>query len=246
MDEQKQVKELVRQAYGERARQASSCSTDATCCRPTEIYEPVKVIGLPDPVLAASAGCGDPTALASLKEGEVVLDLGSGGGIDCFFAARSVGESGRVVGIDMTPDMVSLAKGNARKLRTSNVEFLLGELEDLPLADSSVDVVISNCVVNLSLDKDSVFKEAFRVLRPGGRLHVSDVVLDKELPAHIRADAEALVGCIAGADLKDVYLDRMARAGFSGITLKQEGSLGTGGNDPEGVISAKVEALKPL
>ena len=174
---------------------------------------------------------------------EVVLDLGSGGGIDCFIASRQTGESGRVLGVDMTLDMVRLANGNARKLGVSNVEFLLGELEHLPLAPASVDVLVSNCVINLSTDKDAVFREAFRVLKPGGRLHVSDIVLDRGLPEEVRRDAEQLVGCIAGADLHDVYLERMRRVGFTGVTTREAVAYRPG--DVTGVVSAKVEATRP-
>ena len=246
MDKHTDVKQLVQEHYGEVARRASGGGPAATCCTPTEIYTPLKILGLPDTVLAASAGCGDPTALAELKSGEVVLDLGSGGGVDCFLAGRAVGPEGLVLGVDMTQDMVKLASSNSRKLRASNVSFTLAHLESLPMATSTVDVIISNCVINLSSDKDRVFQEAFRVLKPGGRMHVSDVMLTVELPESVRADAEALVGCIAGADLKDVYLDRMYQAGFEGITVKEEGSLGAEGKVPAGVVSSKIVAVKPF
>jgi SAM-dependent methyltransferase len=237
------VKGLVREHYGERARRASAGPTLEMCCGPSAIYSPLELQGLPQTVTAASAGCGDPTALAGIVEGEVVLDLGSGGGIDCFIASRQTGESGRILGVDMTLDMVRLAKGNARKLRVSNVDFMLGELEHLPLASGSVDVVLSNCVINLSTDKDAVFREAFRVLKPGGRLHVSDIVLDRDLPDDVRRDAEQLVGCIAGADLQDVYLDRVRRAGFADVSTREAVPYDCGGL--AGVVSAKVEAARP-
>ena len=237
------VKELVREHYGERARQAAAGPTGACCGTASAIYPSQEMLGLPQTVTAASAGCGDPTALAGIGEGEVVLDLGSGGGIDCFIASRQTGESGRVLGVDMTPDMVRLARDNARKLRVSNVDFFLGELEHLPLAPGSVDVILSNCVINLSEDKDSVFREAFRVLKPGGRLHVSDIVLDRDLPEDVRRDAERLVGCIAGADLRDVYLDRMRRAGFAGVSVREVVPYDCDGT--AGVVSAKVEARRP-
>jgi ubiquinone/menaquinone biosynthesis C-methylase UbiE len=182
--------------------------------------------------------------MAGIREGEVVLDLGSGGGIDCFIASRQTGKSGRVLGVDMTSDMVQLATRNARKLRASNVDFMLGELEKLPLASGSADVIVSNCVINLSPDKDSVFREAFRVLKPGGRLHVSDIVLERELPDEVRRDAEQLVGCIAGADLQDIYLDRMRSVGFTNVLVREAVPYGDCG-DTTGVVSAKVEATRP-
>ncbi len=237
------VKGLVRDHYGERARRASAGPTSESCCGPSDIYSPLELQGLPPTVTAASAGCGNPTALAGIREGDVVLDLGSGGGIDCFIASRQTGESGRVLGVDMTLDMVRLANGNARKLGASNVDFVLGELEQLPVAPASVDVLLSNCVINLSTDKDAVFREAFRVLKPGGRLHVSDIVLDRELPEEVRRDAEQLVGCIAGADLHEVYLERMRRAGFTGVTTREAVAYRPG--DATGVVSAKVEATRP-
>jgi SAM-dependent methyltransferase len=167
-------------------------------------------------------GCGNPTALASLKEGEVVLDLGSGAGIDCFLAANAVGRSGSVVGVDMTPEMLEKARGNALKGGYRNVEFRLGEIENLPVADNSVDVVISNCVINLSPNKDRVFKEAYRVLRPGGRVMVSDIVLLRELPADIKDSIQAYVGCVAGAVSKGEYLATVEAAGFTGVEVVGE------------------------
>jgi arsenite methyltransferase len=167
-------------------------------------------------------GCGNPTALAGLKPGETVLDLGAGAGIDCFLAATKVGSSGRIIGVDMTPEMVDRARENARKNDVVNVEFRLGEIENLPVADSSVDVIISNCVVNLSTDKPRVFREAFRVLRPGGRVMVSDLVLRKPLPQAIRESVEAYVACIAGALVKDEYLDAIRAAGFEDVAVVQE------------------------
>jgi ubiquinone/menaquinone biosynthesis C-methylase UbiE len=167
-------------------------------------------------------GCGNPVAIASLKEGEVVLDLGSGAGFDCFLAANAVGDKGKVIGVDMTPEMLELARENAVKGGYENVEFRLGEIENLPVGDSSVDIVISNCVINLSPEKEKVFAEAFRVLKPGGRVMVSDMVLLRELPEEVLNSSEAYVGCIAGAVLKDKYVEAMKQAGFTDIKIISE------------------------
>jgi len=167
-------------------------------------------------------GCGNPTALASLKEGEIVLDLGSGGGLDCFLAAEKVGQSGKVIGVDMTPEMVSLARKNAEKGNHTNVEFRLGEIENLPVADNTVDAIISNCVINLSADKGRVFREAYRVLKPGGRLMISDIALLKPLPEFVKESIAAYVGCVAGALLKDDYISAMTSAGFENVTVVNE------------------------
>ena len=167
-------------------------------------------------------GCGNPTALASLKEGEVVLDLGSGAGFDCFLAADKVGESGRVIGVDMTAEMIEKARENARKGDYRNVEFRLGEIENLPMADNSVDVVISNCVINLSPDKKRVYEEAFRILKPGGRVMVSDIALLKELPAALKGNIAAYVGCVAGATTREEYLATVAAVGFKDVEIVNE------------------------
>ncbi len=211
---------------------ASCCSPAGGCCGPAT-FSPeqlAKAIGYDADELAGSVeeanlglSCGNPTALASLKAGEVVIDLGSGGGFDCFLAGPKVGATGRVIGIDMTPDMVSLARRNTAMYRDrtglENVEFRLGEIENLPVADASVDVVISNCVLNLSPDKPRVWAEIARVLKPGGRVAVSDLALHRELPASVKADIEALVGCVAGAVLIDEIRDTLVRLGFDRITL---------------------------
>ena len=199
------------------------------CCGPSEpavdqrvaarFYSAEELAGLPDTVTDASLGCGNPLAIAELQPGEVVLDLGSGGGIDCFLAARKVGPEGRVIGLDMTPDMVKLARRNAKKLAVTNVDFRFGEMEEMPLPDASVDVVISNCVINLSPDKDAVFREAYRVLRPGGRLSVSDIVIDGDLPVSVRNGLDAWAGCIAGALDERVYLDKIRAAGFDQVEV---------------------------
>ena len=241
-----EIKDVVKARYAERARQASSRDTGKICCASTGFYTPRELQTLPETVVAVSAGCGNPAALAAIREGEVVLDLGSGGGIDCFLAGRAVGEVGCVLGVDMTPDMVLLAKKNARRLGASNVEFLLAELESLPLAENRVDVIISNCVINLSPDKDTVFQEAFRVLRPGGRLHVSDILLEQELPEAVRRDPDEWSACVAGPDLKEVYLERVRRAGFAEVTVV--GVIPAQQEEPAfpGIVSAKIEAKKAL
>jgi len=167
-------------------------------------------------------GCGNPTAMASLKEGETVLDLGAGAGFDCFLAANKVGKRGKVIGVDMTPEMIDKARANARKGKYTNVEFRLGEIENLPAADNSVDVIISNCVINLSPNKKRVFEEAFRVLSPKGRLMVSDIVLLRELPESIRENVEAYAGCISGAEIKDKYIELIQKAGFQEVRIIEE------------------------
>jgi arsenite methyltransferase len=182
-------------------------------------YSAEELAELPDTVTDASLGCGNPLALADLQPGEVVLDLGSGGGIDCFLAARKVGSEGRVIGLDMTPDMIKLARRNAKKMGMTNVDFRFGEMEDMPLPNESVDVIISNCVINLSPDKDTVFREAYRVLRPGGRLSVSDIVVDGDLPEFIRNKLDAWAGCVAGALDERVYLGKIRAAGFAQVEV---------------------------
>jgi SAM-dependent methyltransferase len=170
-------------------------------------------------------GCGNPIALASLKKGQIVLDLGSGGGFDCFLAANRVGKEGRVIGVDMTPEMIDKARENARKGKYENVEFRLGEIENLPVADGTADIIISNCVINLSPNKKRVFEEAFRVLKPNGRLMVSDIVLLKKLPESIRKNVQAYVGCISGAEMKDKYLRMIEDAGFKEVKVMEENSF---------------------
>jgi arsenite methyltransferase len=225
------VRKTAREGYAKVVKQSSSCCTPATsCCGSTELIQDIsKKIGYTDAELKTvpeganlGLGCGNPVALASLKQGEIVLDLGSGAGFDCFLAAGKVGERGRVIGVDMTPEMIEKARENARKGDYANVEFRLGEIEHLPAADNSVDAVISNCVINLSPDKKEVFAEAFRVLRPGGRLMISDIVLLKELPDFIKHSIEAYIGCVAGAMLKDEYLKAVEEAGFRDVKIVDE------------------------
>jgi len=225
------IRKVVREGYAKVVKQGSSCCTPApSCCGGTELIQDIsKKIGYTDAELEAvpeganlGLGCGNPVALASLKQGETVLDLGAGAGFDCFLAAGRVGDGGRVIGVDMTPEMLEKARENARKGNYSNVEFRLGEIEHLPVADNSVDAVISNCVINLSPDKKGVFAEAFRVLRTGGRLMVSDIVLLKELPDFIKNSIEAYIGCVSGAMLKDEYLKAVREAGFQDVKIMGE------------------------
>lgn len=227
----KDIKSAVRMGYGKIAKEGSTCCGPVTsCCGNADTaVEISKAIGYTDKDMASipeganlGLGCGNPIALASLKEGETVLDLGSGAGFDCFLAANRVGASGKVIGVDMTPEMLERARGNAAKGGYMNVEFRLGEIEHLPVADNSVDIVISNCVINLSPDKRQVFKEVFRVLKPGGRLMVSDIVLNRELPAFLKDSADAYVGCVSGAVLKDEYLKMVVAAGFADARIIEE------------------------
>jgi len=224
----KHIKKKVRESYGEIARTGSSC-----CCSPSnepccggEAKAASKAIGYSDQEIASvpeganlGLGCGNPIAIASIKAGETVLDLGSGPGFDSFLAAKKVGKKGKVIGVDMTPEMIKKARANARKGKFNNVEFRLGEIEQLPVENNSIDVVISNCVINLSTNKAKVFKEAYRVLKAGGRLMVSDLVLLKKLPASIKRSSEAYVACIAGAVLKKDYLAAAKKAGFKKLKI---------------------------
>ena len=229
-----QIRKVVRKRYAKIAKQDSSCCTPVnTCCRSTDLAENIsKKIGYTEEELEAvpkgsnlGLGCGNPVALASLKEGETVLDLGSGAGFDCFLAANKVGKNGKVIGVDMTPEMIEKARENAKEGNYKNVEFRLGEIENLPAADNSVDIVISNCVINLVPDKKKVFMEAFRVLKPGGRLMISDIVLLKELPDFVKNSVEAYVGCVAGAVKKDEYIETVKAAGFREVKIIDETSF---------------------
>lgn len=270
-----EIRKVVRERYGSIAvKDNSCCGSTNSCCGGGSADTISQSVGYSDEELGAvpdganlGLGCGNPTALASLKEGETVLDLGSGAGFDCFLAANIVGETGKVIGIDMTSEMLEKARGNARKGNYDNVEFRLGEIENLPVADNSADVVISNCVINLSPDKNRVFKEAFRVLKPGGRLMVSDVVLLEELPDLIRNSVAAYIGCVSGAMLKEDYLAAIRDAGFGEVKILNETSfpLEFIADDPQAqevigklsllqekiknsagsVVSIKVQGMKP-
>src|SRR5213594_2763213 len=223
------IKEFVKQKYGRAALRV--VSGDSACCSPassrgdcdpitSKLYEAGEITELPPEAVAASLGCGNPTALAELSPGEIVLDLGSGGGIDVLLSAKRVGPTGKAYGLDMTDEMLALANENKRKAGAENVEFLRGEIEHIPLPDNSVDVIISNCVINLSADKDQVLREAFRVLKPGGRLAVSDVVTRGEVDAQIRQNVLLWVGCVAGALEENEYRDKLASAGFEQVEIE--------------------------
>ena len=223
-----ETKKIVQEGYARVAKQSSSCCGPvSSCCGTVDRAQDIsKKIGYTEEELNSipeganlGLGCGNPVAIASLKEGETVLDLGSGPGLDCFLAADKVGKSGKVIGVDMTTEMIERARTNVAKGNYSNVEFRLGEIENLPVADNSVDVVISNCVINLSPDKRKVFQESFRVLKPGGRIMVSDVVLSKELPEFLNDSIDAYIGCISGAITKDKYIDTVRSAGFQDINI---------------------------
>jgi len=225
------IREQVRARYGRLAGQ-SSCGCGPSCCGTgpagakvedpisSNLYPPGEAAQVPVEALAASLGCGNPTALAHLAPGETVVDLGSGGGIDVLLSARRVGPTGKAYGLDMTDQMLALARENQRRTGLENVEFLKGEIEHIPLPDDSVDVVISNCVINLSADKDRVLAEAFRVLRPGGRFAVSDIVVRGEVPAEVRRSVELWMGCVAGALEEQEYRDRLEHAGFTDIDIE--------------------------
>ena len=271
-----EIKKAVREGYAQIAKQGSPCCAPAnSCCGGADLAQKIsKNIGYSEEEIKAvpeganlGLGCGNPLAFASLKEGEVVLDLGSGGGLDTFLAANIVGKKGRAIGVDMTPEMIERARENAREGNYKNVEFRLGEIENLPVADNFVDVVISNCVINLVPDKRRAFREVFRVLKPGGRLMISDLVLLKELPDFIKNSVEAYIGCLSGAAMKDEYLEAIKAAGFQGVRIVDETSFPMEclANDPtaaaivkdskiplekiedaaSSVISVKVYGVKP-
>src|SRR5213594_3962289 len=216
------IKETVREKYGQAALRVLEGEKSSCCGDPitSRLYDAGETTGLPEGAVLASLGCGNPTALAALHPGETVLDLGSGGGIDVLLSAKRVGPTGKAYGLDMTDEMLALARENQRKAGVTNVEFLKGEIEQIPLPDNSVDVIISNCVINLSPDKDRVFSEAFRVLKPGGRLAVSDVVVRGEVPPAIRKSVELWIGCVAGALEEGEYRAKLAKAGFEAIDLE--------------------------
>ncbi len=268
------IKTVVKEKYGRQALRvlgsgSASCCGPSPCCGPggkdpvsRDLYDAEVAATLPEEALLASLGCGNPTALAELRQGEVVLDLGSGGGIDVILAARRVGPMGRAYGVDLTDEMLELARRNAREAGVANVEFLQGDIEALPLPDESVDVILSNCVINLAADKRRVFQEAFRVLRPGGRLAVSDIVVRGELPAELRRNLELWAGCVAGALREEEFLALLEEAGFREASLEPtriytleeaRGFLEAAGLEVDGLaaglagrlMAAFVRAVKP-
>ena len=269
MSDARDIAEAVRDRYGRAARAAATGAADTCCdtaCCSTDpisshLYDDADTRGLPREAVAASLGCGNPTALIELQEGQTVLDLGSGGGIDVLLSAKRVGPTGKAYGLDMTEEMLALARENQRKAGATNVEFLKGEIENIPLPDNSVDVVISNCVINLSADKDRVLTEAFRVLKPGGRFAVSDVVVLGDVPGDIRRSMELWIGCIAGALGDTEYVAKLVRAGFADVSLENwrvydpadaAAMLAQAGITPEAAAAAKgkfasafVRATKP-
>jgi arsenite methyltransferase len=215
------IHETVREHYAERIKSsASCCSADACCGSESSLYPEQLLNTIPSDIASTSYGCGDPITLASLQPGQTVLDLGSGAGLDCLLAAQKVGPEGRVIGVDMTPEMITRARANAKKINLTNVEFRQGYLEDLPVDSNSVDVIISNCVINLSPDKVKVFNEAFRVLAPGGKLAVSDIVTEGPLPEAVKKSLSAWAGCVAGAVESSEYVDMMKAVGFTDISVK--------------------------
>jgi ubiquinone/menaquinone biosynthesis C-methylase UbiE len=273
---QEHIKKMVRDGYGTIAQKGGSCcQPSSSCCSPSaQIQTYSKALGYTDQQLGSvpeganlGLGCGNPIALAALKEGDFVLDLGSGAGFDAFLAAQIVGPNGKVIGVDMTPEMVARARDNAQKAGYPQVEFRLGEIEHLPVGDGSMDIIISNCVINLVPDKEKVFQDAFRVLKPGGRIMISDIVLLRDLPAQIQDSVAAYIGCIAGATRKEKYLETMESAGFREISVLEETNFPVEwlANDPmiqkmlqdlklssekirefqHAVVSIKVKALKP-
>ncbi len=229
------IKEAVRQKYARAAKGSNPCCDPVTA----NLYGQEEIAEIPEEAVRASLGCGNPTLLAQLGEGETVLDLGSGGGIDVLLSARRVGPTGKVYGLDMTDEMLELARENQRKAGVTNVEFLKGEIENIPLPDNSVDVIISNCVINLSADKGKVLREAFRVLRPGGRFAVSDVVSTREVPAVIKKSVELWIGCVAGALQESEYRTLLKEAGFEAIDIEPTREY------KFGFISGFVRARKP-
>jgi arsenite methyltransferase len=268
METHDDIRQQVRTAYAQVARTGSSCCATApasagSCCAPSDQsvaellsrgigYSAEEIAAAPDGA-NLGLGCGNPQAIAALKPGETVLDLGSGAGFDCFLAAHQVGTSGRIIGVDMTPDMVSKARANAAKGNIANVEFRLGEIEHLPVADATVDAIISNCVINLSPDKAQVFRDAFRVLKPGGRLAISDIVLTAGLPADMKREVALHTACVAGAASVDELTALMAAAGFVDIRIAPKDASreyirhwAPGRGVEDYIASASIEAVKPL
>lgn len=248
------VRESVREFYAERARNSDSCcaptagkSSTGSCCSSNPFHDEQLLTGIPDDVANFTLGCGDAVSLAKVQPNETVIDLGSGGGLECFIAAKQTGEAGHVIGIDMTPDMLSKAWANAARMKTTNVDFRFGFLEALPVPDNTADVIMSNCVINLSPDKPQVFREMFRVLKQGGRVAVSDIVANGELAEDVRRDMALWGGCYAGALGMDVYAAQLQEAGF--VDIRIEPKSGAADDLPAlrgKVVSASITAVKPL
>jgi arsenite methyltransferase len=250
-----EIRTSVREGYAKIAKESGSCcdsKAKACGCNSTQSAKEIsKSVGYTDQDVNnvpeganLGLGCGNPIALASLKEVETVLDLGSGAGFDCFLAANRVGQKGRVIGVDMTPEMLEKARENAVKGKYNNVEFRMGEIENLPVADNTVDIIISNCVINLSVDKKRVFQEAYRVLKPGGRLMVSDIVLTKELPEIVKQSVQAYIGCVSGAALEGEYLGAIEAAGFKDVRVVDETGISTDSLEDDPIASSIAEDLK--
>lgn len=248
------VHESVREFYAERAKNDGACcapiagksSAGGSCCSANPFHDDALLAGIPDDVASFTLGCGDAVSLANVQRGETVIDLGSGGGLECFIAGKQTGEGGHVIGVDMTPDMLSKAWANAARMKTTNVDFRFGYLESLPVQDNTADVIMSNCVINLSPDKPRVFREMFRVLKPGGRIAVSDVVAQGELSDEVRQDMGLWGACYAGALAIDVYAAQLREAGFTQVKIEQ--MAGAADNVPtlQGIIfSASITAIKP-
>lgn len=253
-----QIKKSVREHYASVARNEGGCCASpavaaSNCCGVADVEAVGKIIGYSQEEMAGvpvganlGLGCGNPLAFAELKEGDVVVDLGSGAGFDCFIASARVGPTGRVIGVDMTPDMIEKARGNAKKAQAHQVEFRLGEIEHLPVADASADMIISNCVINLSTDKPQVFREALRVLKPGRCLMISDLVLKRPLPECVLQSVAAYAGCVSGAMLKEDYLQAMRDAGFSSVEILAESGYPIGAINPDtSELAAYAEGLPP-
>jgi SAM-dependent methyltransferase len=257
------IHETVREHYAERIKSSASCCGSDACCSPESTLYPADLLtAVPSDIANTSYGCGDPITLASLKPGQTVLDLGSGAGLDCLLASQKVGPAGRVIGVDMTSEMIERAQANAKRVKATNVEFRQGYLEDLPVDSNTVDVIISNCVINLSPDKSKVFTEAFRVLTPGGKLAVSDIVTEGELPEIVRKSLSAWAGCVAGAVEAKDYIGMMEAVGFTDISIQpvffDKETVDSALNDMhldvkdypreavyKAVYSAKITAFKP-
>jgi SAM-dependent methyltransferase len=247
------VRESVREFYAERARNNDTCCTPTagkssagSCCSDNPFHDEQLLVGIPDDVANFTLGCGDAVSLAHVQPGETVIDLGSGGGLECFIAAKQAGERGHVIGIDMTPDMLSKAWANAARMKTATVDFRFGYLEALPVQANTADVIMSNCVINLSPDKPQVFREMFRVLKPSGRIAVSDVVATGELSEEVRQDMTLWGGCYAGALAMDVYAAQLRDAGFVNVKIDQKNGAADDVPALKGIIfSAAITAVKP-